>query len=779
MRSATLAALVFSLLTFTAKAQNPTANITGRILDLQTGEPIIHATISITGQTKTATTGDDGRFTLEALDPGSLDLRVSSIGYGLLKRHVELAPGQTLEVNLLLGQEGLRDSRLDNQQVTVTAQPFDAVVPDALTQYSLNLTELQDLSTVLVNDPFRAVASLPGVNANQDFYSDFAVRGAGPGHVGVYIDGVLIDHSSYSLEDNGDLGSISVVNGDVVRSVSLLSGAFPSSYGNRTGAILDVVTRDGARDGINTRFIADVLGASLTSEGPIGKARKAAWLVSGRQSYLAYVLERLGVGGGLSLNFTDGTGKLTYELNPHQRFSVDVAYGTNGASRSPNYNANQVASFFTHGSAQNGVSSLHWDWIPSPDTLLQTQIFWTHDSEHDINYVGAVDLETTTNIYGGRSDLTHQARKWSKLQAGVELRAPNQQRASFTQWNYATHVLSANLLPLDTYTKSALEPGGYVRETATLGNNRLALSVGGRWGYFTPSAQNVWLPQASVLLKATRSTGLSLAFGQYAQPPSLLALYGAFGNPGLRAERATHETFALDQFLSEKVRIHLELYNRQEHEDIFSPTAEFRLLPSGQVGFPVLGPTLANSLDAYARGFEITIQRRSANRLSGWVAYARSYAKDWQPGTALSFAGDFDQRNTFSAYAAYRITRTINVSGNTRFGTGLPISGFLAPPLTPIPNGGGSNPVVFLLSQNRNTLRHDDYQRTDIRANKIFNTRRFNLTIHGELENLTGHVNSSYYHFLYPPNVSSSHAVDATRQSLLPFLPAAGLTVEF
>jgi hypothetical protein len=761
-------------------AQAPTefGTITGRVVDMRTGEPIAKATVSVAGLPKNAAANhavsdSDGRFTLPAVSSGTVELHIFTVGYGLLKTHVDVKAGATIELEFRIGQEAIHDV----QQVTVVAGPFDPVVPDAVSQYSLNNSELQDLSTILANDPLRAVSSLPGVSSNQDYYADFATRGAGPPNIGVYLDGVLLDHPSYSLEDSGGLGSLSVVNGDVVGTLSLLSGAFPATYGNRTGAILDITTRNGARDRVATRVIADVLGIVITSEGPIGKAKKASWLVSGRQSYLGYLLARLGDSGALTLNYNDATGKLNYDFNAHHKLSFDTSFGSNSALQSPNYTDGQEASFFTKGGAQHGMNAIHWDWIASQSTLLQAQGFWVHDHEHDTNLFSAVNLDTTSNVYGFRADFTHQSRQWNKFQTGVESRSPFQQRNSYTQWNYTTDTVSNNLLPFDNYSQTVRQSGAYIQDTMSLLNNRVSLGVGIRWAYFMPASQNVWLPHASALLKATRTTNLALAFGQYAQAPSLLQLYGAFGNRSLQAERATHETFVIDQSLSEKLRLHVELYNRQEHGDIYSPLTEFRLLANNQVGFPVLGSVLANSLKGYARGFEVSIQRRSANRLSGWIAYARSYSKDWQPNTSLNFQGDYDQRDTFSVYGAYRITRSIDVSGDARYGTGQPIPGFLAPLFQPL--SGSSSSVLFQLSNSRNTLHQDDFFRSDVRVNKVFTAKHFNLTVHGELENLTGHTNYNYYGIRYPGIVAASRQVNAIRQSTLPFLPAAGFTFEF
>ena len=776
-----LASLICACALQTAHAQTPapTGSITGRIVDLQTGEPLAKATVALGGTAINATTDQDGHFTLNNVPAGSVELRISTVGYGLLKRRVEVTPQANLELDIHLGQDALRDTLQSKQQITVTAGPFDPAVPDAPSQYTLNSTERQDLSTILANDPFRAVDYLPSVTANQDFYADFAVRGAGPSHIGVYLDGALVDHPAYTLEDSAELGSLSVINGDTVGSLSLLSGAFPPQFGDRTGAILNVLTRDGDHDRVDTRFTADVLGAVLTSEGPLGKAKKASWLASGRQSYLAFLLSRLGVAGGLTLNYNDLFGKLVDAPNDQNKFSAESTFGSIHSLRSPDYTAGQEASFFTTGAAQHGLTSAHWDWLPSAKTLLQSQAFWTYDHEHDTNLNNAVNLDTTSNNYGLRTDLTHQLGSANNVQGGLELRFSNQQRDSTTQWNYAAKSLSPDLLPFDHYASSAELPGGYLQDTITLYNKRLTFDLGARWEYFTPSSQDVYLPHAGLTFKPFAKTNLSAAFGQYAQMPALQQLYGAFDTPTLRAERATHENVAIDQLLNEKTRLHVELYNRAEHGDIYSPQTEFRLLPNGQTGFPTLGPVLGNNLKAYARGFEMQLQRRSANRLSGWVSYARSASRYWQPQTDLSFAGDYDQRNTFSAYAAFRLTRTIDISANTRYGSGYPTPGFLQ--LSPYsPQGSDSNTTVtYGLSQFRNTLRPANYLRNDARVSKVFTRRHYNLTLHGEIENYTGHRNYSYYAFVANSNVARYPYVYADRQNTLPLLPAGGFTLEF
>ena len=749
------------------------ASVRGKVLDLKTREAIDKAVVSIRDQGIDATTDRDGRFELRNVAPGSLELYVATVGYGLLRARVEVAAGSTVELELLLGQEALKHS----EQVTVTAGPYSPVVTEAPTQYTLNGTELRNLSTVLADDPFRAVHNLPGVSANQDFYADFAVRGTDLAHIGVFFDGVLVDRPFHALRDEGDLGSLSILNGDLIESTSLMSGAFPAKYGDRTGSVLDVETRDGGRDHIATRFSAGFLGASLTSEGPLGPSKKGSWLISARKSYLEYLLKRLNVRDGLNLGYEDVEGKLSYDLSEHHKLGLTAFWGGGQVRRDAPDAFNEQDNYFTHGHSRGDLASLRWSWIASPATLIQTQASWNDDCERDRNAKDQMIIDTESRQYSFRSDVTRQFGAGNRLSAGVSDRRVDERYQEMSLWDYRAQTIRSYLVPQANYSRSAWQPGGYAEDAADLLSHRITLQFGGRWDSFTATHQSVLLPHTAVILAPAAKTRVAISASQYAQFPSLQDLFGEFGTPNLRATRATHEVVSVDQFLTGKLRIHAEAYNRQEHEVVYSSLTQFHLLADGSVAFPQPGPVLGNSLNGYARGIEITVQRRSANRFSGWVTYSRSYTKYWQPGTSLNFWGDFDQRNTFAAYGSSRLAPTVNLSGSVRYGSGYPSAGYIQGPLNL--NLGPTNLLPFHLTSVPNQTRLPAYERVDCRLSKAIVSPRLKATMYLEAANLLNHTNWRYYYYLIPPTVQYLGLVGRYRNSTMPFLPAAGIAFEF
>ena len=304
-------------------AQDPPEPVTlrGRVLDAQTGEPIAKALVSIRGRKAEAVTDAGGRFALVGVPPGEAEITVTTVGYGRARKMVHAGP-EAEELEIRLSQEALRRA----EEVAVSAAPFEALDPAAPAAHVLEGTELENLASVLVDDPLRSVQSLPGVAASDDFGATFAARGLGFSNVGFYVDGVLMNAPFHTIRDVNDSFSLTLLNGDVVESLSLLTGGAPARYGDRTGSVLALKTRDGSHEEFVGRASLGATGLYVTLEGPMGEAKKTSWLVSARKSYLDYVLERLDE-SGVVLGFYDTTVKLTHTPRPTQKISLGFLHG--------------------------------------------------------------------------------------------------------------------------------------------------------------------------------------------------------------------------------------------------------------------------------------------------------------------------------------------------------------------------------------------------------------------------------------------------------------------
>jgi len=171
-------------------------------------------------------------------------------------------------------------------------------------------------------------------------------------------------------------------------------------------------------------------------------------------------------------------------------------------------------------------------------------------------------------------------------------------------------------------------------------------------------------------------------------------------------------------------------------------------------------------LDGHARGFELTLQRRSANKLAGWISYSYLRTKLTDSLTGLLFVADNEQRHLLNVYAGYRFTDTWNLSSVFRFGTGPPIPGFFR-------QVDGN----YFLSDRRNELRLPNYARWDVRVSKAFLFKRWKLTAMGEVLNLLNRKNLRYAGF--DGFDFDTGRVFGQLDRVLPILPSGGVVIEF
>src|SRR6185295_16327554 len=139
-------------------------------------------------------------------------------------------------------------------------------------------------------------------------------------------DGVLLNAPFHTIRDVNDGFSLTLLDGDIVDSMSALTGGAPARYGDRTGSVLDVKTRDGSGEHFVGRASLGATGLYATLEGPIGAAKKTSWLVSARKSYLDYVLQRLDL-QSLVLGYYDAAAKLTHHAGATHVLSLGLLHG--------------------------------------------------------------------------------------------------------------------------------------------------------------------------------------------------------------------------------------------------------------------------------------------------------------------------------------------------------------------------------------------------------------------------------------------------------------------
>ena len=232
-----------------------TGTVTGVVIDDRTEAPIGGVSVYVEGQSSKAETDASGRFSLVA-EHGNQTIAASVIGYALLRTGVEVSDAP-VEMTIRLSE----GAGAYTERVTVSGslRGDSDSVPGST---SLHGRELENLRGAVLDDPLRAIQSLPSVTATDDFYSEFAVRGNPFRYVGLVVDGVPTRYLMHSVNGITDGGSIAMINSETLGSVSLLPGSYPQRTGRQMGGEVNLATREGSRDGFHGRA-----GLSGTSAG--------------------------------------------------------------------------------------------------------------------------------------------------------------------------------------------------------------------------------------------------------------------------------------------------------------------------------------------------------------------------------------------------------------------------------------------------------------------------------------------------------------------------------
>ncbi len=154
-----------------------TGTIVGRVADGKAGTAIAGATVVIEGTRHTATAGNDGRYRIAGVAPGTYTVRARYIGYAPGAASVTVSAGQeatadfTLEKSAQRLDEVVTTGTVVPTQVKALPTPISVVTGDEIQQKGY-----QRVDQIFRGDVPGAIAWDPG--AGNDYYSRISVRGA-------------------------------------------------------------------------------------------------------------------------------------------------------------------------------------------------------------------------------------------------------------------------------------------------------------------------------------------------------------------------------------------------------------------------------------------------------------------------------------------------------------------------------------------------------------------------------------------------------------------------
>ncbi|PZX57910.1 TonB-dependent receptor [Algoriphagus chordae] len=181
-----LLGLAFCLASISSWAQQ---SLSGKVLDSSTGEALIGASVWAENQGKGGVTDEKGIFTISKLQTGTLELRVSYIGYSTVKQTLELPHSGELTIKLhptdLMTEEFIVSATRASQSTPTT---FQEISKEELGKRNLG----QDMPILLNFTPSVVTFSDAGAGIG---YTGMRIRGSDQSRINVTVNGIPMNDS--------------------------------------------------------------------------------------------------------------------------------------------------------------------------------------------------------------------------------------------------------------------------------------------------------------------------------------------------------------------------------------------------------------------------------------------------------------------------------------------------------------------------------------------------------------------------------------------------------
>jgi hypothetical protein len=202
-------------------ARESGAMIRGVVVDARSAAPLSGVLVRIGEADDGVVSDTTGRFELPGVAPGPTTLVVSLVGYSLARPEITVPPAGVLDLTVVLADgTGTYTEDLGHGRPVSRRRHRRASRDDAQQRRPVRSPRGAE------RRPASGGQALPAVMTGNDYRSEFSVRGSDFRHVGLTIDG-MGTAGLYAVRDDPSGGSVALINGDVVDTMTLLTGASP------------------------------------------------------------------------------------------------------------------------------------------------------------------------------------------------------------------------------------------------------------------------------------------------------------------------------------------------------------------------------------------------------------------------------------------------------------------------------------------------------------------------------------------------------------------------
>jgi hypothetical protein len=491
-------------------------------------------------------------------------------------------------------------------------------------------------------DPFRAIEALPGVTPIVSGVPFFYLRGAPPGNIGYYLDGIRVPYLYHV-----GVGP-SVIHPGMVERVDLFPGGYPAQFGRFAGGIVAAEATAPRSDlhGEGNARLFDV--GALAETGFAGG--KGTALLAGRYSFTALMLSL--AAPEAQLDYRDFEARVTYDFTPDDRLTLFTfgAYDLLGDKRTGALEVLFGSEFYR--------LDTRYDRRLGPSTKLRSAVMLGLDRTK----IPDEPRTARNDIVQARVEATHGLASGSVLRGGADILAEGF-RMERKPWfdpddpqarEFDTLFPARNDLTLGAWTDVVWRAPGV---TVTPG-------IRADW-YRSGSASAVGIdPRIAARFEVSDRIRIFNTFGVAHQPPSFiipvpgLAIGSLQG--GLQTSLQTSAGIEFD--LPDQTTATINVF-----DNVFLDMSDALAVTQGG---DEDGLSAARSLGS-AVGAELYVRRKLTRRLGGFLSYTLS--RSMRSVGRERFPSSFDRTHVFNAALSFDLGRNWRAGTRLLLYTGVPL----------------------------------------------------------------------------------------------------------
>ncbi len=720
-------------------------SLNGRILDIQSQQPLPGATVLLEGTGIGVVTDDEGYFIINDIPSQSYNIVASFLGY----------QNETL-YNVIVKSVGNRPILFELEEVTETLDevvivrsPFRTSRDTPLSTQSFSAVEIETYPGGN-NDITKVVQSMPGISPSiGGFRNDIIIRGGAPNETVYYLDGIEIPNINHFSTQGSAGGPVGMINVSFVRDVTLSSSAFGAEYDNPLSGVLAFKQREGDPNKFGGNFRFGASEAGLTLEGPLFRKDKdrpanTTFLFSVRRSYLQFLFELIGL--PIRPDYWDYQWKIKHEIDAYNSLTfIGIGAIDDFSVKAPDeFDAEQQATLDQVPIIDQRSTTVGLSWKRNykngkgfMTTALSTNRLENVFSRYEDNTTrtGTIfqndSFEWETKL---RYQTTFYTDQW-KWSSGFNIQQSSYQNN--TIFNYYDIAYNTSI--------DFMKYGLFVKGSRKLLNDRLDLTLGLRTDADSFSTGSNLIDNLSpriafsYALTENQQWKLNATAGRYFKIPTYTMLgfqneRSLFVNQDASYVRSDHFVAGLEYNFTPSSRFTLEAFLKNYSNYPVSVVDGVSLANKGG-GFEVLGnEEIVSNGTGQSSGLELLFQQKLSNNFYGVFAYTYFFS-EFTGLDLVSRPSVWDSRHLISFTGGYKLKRNWEVSARWRFAGKNPY----VP--TDLDASLEAYPEIILDYDRLGEVKLNAFNLADIRIDKKWNFKDLSFNFFFEIQNFLGQPN--------------------------------------